>query len=108
MEDNANDIFKTLIIDNVKYKTKLTSKFLSRKPYEPVDPKIVTAIIPGTIRKVSIKNGSKVKKGDVLLELEAMKMLNNIRAEMDGVIYKVLVKTGELVTKKQILFQFKK
>ena len=107
MEDQTNDIYKTIIIDNVKYKTKLTNKFLLRKQYEPVDPKIVTAIIPGTIRKISIKNGSKVKKGDILLEIEAMKMLNNIRAEMDGVIYKVLVKTGELVSRKQILFQFK-
>ncbi|HEX7412084.1 MAG TPA: acetyl-CoA carboxylase biotin carboxyl carrier protein subunit [Bacteroidales bacterium] len=107
MEDNANDGLKTIIIDNVKYKTRLTNKFLSRKPYEPVDPKIITAIIPGTIRKVSIKDGSKVKKGDILLELEAMKMLNNIRADMDGVIYKVLVKTGESVSRKQILFQFK-
>lgn len=107
MEENVNDIYKTLIIDNVKYKTKLTNKYLSRKPYEPVDPKIVTAVIPGTIRKVSIKNGSKVKKGDIVLELEAMKMVNNIRADMDGVIYKVLVKTGELVSRKQILFQFK-
>jgi biotin carboxyl carrier protein len=107
MEDNTSEIYKTLIIDNVKYKTKLTNKYLSRKPYEPVDPKIVTAIIPGTIRKVSIKDGSKVKRGDILLELEAMKMLNNIRADMDGVIFKVLVKTGELVSRKQILFQFK-
>jgi biotin carboxyl carrier protein len=107
MEDNTNEIYKSLIIDNVKYKTKLTNKYLSRKPYEPVDPKIVTAIIPGTIRKVSIKDGSKVKRGDILLELEAMKMLNNIRADMDGVIYKVLVKTGELVSRKQILFQYK-
>ena len=107
MEDQTNDIYKTIIIDNVKYKTKLTNKFLLRKQYEPVDPKIVTAIIPGTIRKISIKDGSKVKKGDILLEIEAMKMLNNIRAEMDGVIYKVLVKTGELVSRKQILFQFK-
>lgn len=107
MEDDAIDSLKTLIIDNVKYKTKLTSKYLSRKPYEPIDPKIVTAIIPGTIRKVSIKDGKKVKRGDILLELEAMKMINNIRADMDGVIYKVLVKTGELVSRKQILFQFK-
>jgi biotin carboxyl carrier protein len=107
MEDNTNEIYKNLIIDNVKYKTKLTNKYLSRKPYEPVDPKIVTAIIPGTIRKISIKDGSKVKRGDILLELEAMKMLNNIRADMDGVIFKVLVKTGELVSRKQILFQFK-
>lgn len=107
MEDNANDGLKTIIIDNVKYRTRLTNKFLSRKPYEPIDPKIVLAIIPGTIRKVSIKDGSKVKKGDIVLELEAMKMINNIRADMDGVIFKVLVKTGELVSRKQILFQFK-
>ena len=107
MEDLNSDDFKTFIIDNVKYKTKLTNKYLARTPYEPIDPKIVKAIIPGTIKKVSIKDGSKVKKGDILIELEAMKMLNNVRADMDGVIYKVLVKTGELVSRKQILFQFK-
>jgi biotin carboxyl carrier protein len=107
MEDNVNEIYKTLIIDNVRYKTKLTNKYLARKPYEPIDPKIVTAIIPGTIRKVFIKDGKKVKRGEILLELEAMKMINNIRADMDGVIYKILVKTGELVSRKQILLQFK-
>lgn len=107
MEDLNSDIFKTFIIDNVRYKTKLTTKFINRTPYEPIDPKIIKAIIPGTIRKINIKDGSKVKKGDILLELEAMKMLNNVKADMDGVIYKVLVKTGELVSRKQILLQFK-
>jgi biotin carboxyl carrier protein len=107
MEDYNSDEFKTFIIDNVKYKTKLTEKFLTRKPYVAADPKIVTAVIPGTVRKISIKDGSKVKKGEIVMEVEAMKMLNNIRCEMDGVIYKVLVKTGELVKRKQILFQLK-
>jgi len=107
MEDNPNDIYKTIIIDNVKYKTKLTNKFLARKPYEPNDPKIIAAIIPGTVRKIYVKEGKKVKRGDIVLELEAMKMLNIIRADFDGVIDKIIVKTGELVSRKQILFMFR-
>ncbi|MBW6490201.1 MAG: acetyl-CoA carboxylase biotin carboxyl carrier protein subunit [Lentimicrobium sp.] len=106
MEENNNSpVFKTIIIDNIKYKTTLTKKFMARKSYEPVDFNKVYSFIPGTIRKVFVKEGSKVKQGAQLLELEAMKMVNNITAPVDGVVTKINVKSGDLVSKNFLLVE---
>jgi biotin carboxyl carrier protein len=94
---------RTIIIDNIKYKTRLTKKYLARKVYNPLDPGQVFSFIPGTILKVTAKEGMKVKKGDHLLELEAMKMANNIVAPIDGVIKKINVKQGDMVPKNFLL-----
>ncbi len=104
-ENNPAPVFKTLIIDNVKYKTTLTKKYLARKSYEPVDFNKVYSVIPGTIRKIFVKEGAKVKQGAQLLELEAMKMVNNVTAPVDGVVTKINVKTGDLVSKKILLIE---
>ncbi len=104
-ENNSAPVFKTLIIDNVKYKTLLTKKYLARKSYEPVDFNKVYSVIPGTIRKIFVKEGAKVKQGTQLLELEAMKMVNNVTAPVDGVVTKINVKTGDLVSKKILLVE---
>ena len=104
-ENNPAPVFKTLIIDNVKYKTLLAKKYLARKQDEPVDFNKVYSFIPGTIRKIFVKEGAKVKQGAQLLELEAMKMVNNITAPVDGVITKINVKTGDLVSKTVLLIE---
>ncbi|MBN1774906.1 MAG: biotin/lipoyl-binding protein, partial [Clostridiales bacterium] len=49
------------------------------------------APMPGTILSVSVSTGQSVKKGEVLLVLEAMKMENEIVAHKDGVINGVFV-----------------
>ncbi len=38
-ETNEAEVFQTLIIEDIKYKTRLTKKFLNRKVYQPADPK---------------------------------------------------------------------
>lgn len=53
--------------------------------------------MPGNIMKVLIKEGDEVKKGDNILILEAMKMENDITAEVSGKVSRVFVKTGEVV-----------
>jgi biotin carboxyl carrier protein len=58
---------------------------------------IVESVMPGIVRKIDVVVGSAVKPGDRLLVLEAMKMENEIRAEHDGVIDKVLVSEGQTV-----------
>lgn len=107
MEGNSSQAFKTIIIDNIKYKTTLTKKFMARKTYEPVDYNKVYSFIPGTIRKVFVKEGDRVKQGTNLLELEAMKMVNNIAAPVDGVVARINVKTGDLVAKSFLLIELK-
>lgn len=47
--------------------------------------------------------GDKVKKGDTIVVLEAMKMQNNIEAENDGEITSVLVKQGDSVMEGTVL-----
>lgn len=49
--------------------------------------------------------GKQVKKGDTVCIIEAMKCMNEIQAEEDGVISEILVKDGELVEYGQPLFK---
>ena len=53
--------------------------------------------MPGKVIKVSVKKGQAVKKGDLLLVVEAMKMENNILAPGDGRVEAVNVKVGVMV-----------
>jgi len=106
-ENPETEVFQTLVIEDVKYKTRLTKKFLNRKPYEPVDPKKVLAFIPGTIKKIYSKKGKKVKEGEKLVDLEAMKMLNTIFAHENGTIADIYIKEGDLVSKNHLLMLYK-
>ena len=69
-------------------------------------PGNVTAPIPGTVTQVLVKAGQKVKKGDVLLIMEAMKMANEITAESDGTVQNVCVSQGQSVSQGMTLVQF--
>jgi len=106
-ENPGSEVFQTLVIEDVKYKTRLTKKFLNRKQYEPVDPKKVLAFIPGTIKKIYFKKGKKVKAGEKLVDLEAMKMLNTIFAHENGTIAEIYIKEGDLVSKNHVLMLYK-
>ena len=57
----------------------------------------VNAPMPGTILDVKVAQGQAVKKGDVLLILEAMKMENEILAPQDGTVAQVTVSKGASV-----------
>ena len=94
-----------LKVDDVEYKTTLTKKFRDRVKYKPNDPKKILAFIPGTIVEVFTRKGKKVSEMDKLLSLEAMKMVNEVTSPMDGVVKKVHVKKGDIVTKNQLLIE---
>ena len=64
---------------------------------------IVKAPMPGNIMKVNCKVGASVKKGDVLMVLEAMKMENDICAPQDGVVASVEVAQGATVETDAVL-----
>ena len=102
MDENLKSFF----IDDTKYQTKLTKKFIVRKEYKQPDNKKIHAFIPGTIKDIFVKNGQQVKKGTVLLILEAMKMKNNVMAPIDGTIKKVYVSQNDIVSNKQLILEF--
>ena len=54
--------------------------------------------------KKAIKEGDKVSEGDVLCTIEAMKMMNEVKAPVSGVVKEVCVSDGALVEYKQRLF----
>ncbi len=105
--EEENLEFHEFNYDGLVINTTFTKKFANRKPYEPDDPKKLTAFIPGTIVKVFVKDKEKVKKGEPLLSLQAMKMNNIILAPFDGVVTKVYVKQGEIVVKNYLLVEMK-
>ena len=64
---------------------------------------VVSAPLPGTIFDVKIKKGQKVKEGESLIKLIAMKMENDITAPRSGKIKEVKVRKNDIVNKDDIL-----
>jgi biotin carboxyl carrier protein len=94
-----------LNINSDLYKTNLSNSFKNRKPYQPADPKLILSFIPGTIIDILVKEGQKVKKGEELMILDAMKMKNRLKSSMDGKIKKIAVEKGARVPKGVILIE---
>ena len=63
----------------------------------------VLSPIQGAVVKVVAKEGSHVKKGDVLLVIEAMKLENDVVSPFDGEVAKILVEKGQTVTAKEVI-----
>lgn len=63
----------------------------------------VLSPIQGTVVNVKVKVGDRVKKGDVVAVIEAMKLENDVVSTFDGEISEVLISKGQAVTSKQAL-----
>lgn len=97
---NTNiETFGSLNIDGTNYITRLSTMFLSRKPYQPPNPDIIRAFIPGTIIEVAVTEGQEVYDNDHLLTVRAMKMNVKIKSPEDGIIKKVFVTPGQKLAK---------
>jgi biotin carboxyl carrier protein len=59
--------------------------------------------IPGKVIKISVSEGSEVKKDDVICVLESMKMQVSVKSHKDGVVKKIKVKEGATVAKDDII-----
>ena len=69
----------------------------------PAGGEQITAPMPGNVLDVKVSNGQAVKKGDVLMILEAMKMENEILAPCDGTVQSVSVSKGATVNSGALL-----
>ncbi len=58
---------------------------------------VIRAMMPGRIVRVMVRKGEPVRKGSVLMVLEAMKMENEIQAPGDGTVDQVFVEDGQTV-----------
>jgi len=96
-----------LNIDGTHYRTRLTGKFKNRTAWDKPDDKKLLSFIPGTINKVFVEKGQKVKKGEKVVILEAMKMQNKILISRDGVIKRVYVKEGQILPKGGLILELK-
>ena len=59
--------------------------------------------LPGSILKVAVSVDQHVKRGDLLLTLESMKMENSIYAEKNGIVRKIHVQPGQAVMQDDVL-----
>lgn len=64
------------------------------------------APMPGLIKDILVAEKSAVKKGDVLIVLEAMKMENSLKSPADGVVKSITAIKGKTVEKGEILIEF--
>ena len=94
-----------LPLESGTYETRLTRKFASRKAWEKPDPRLVKAVIPGVVAEIEAAAGKRIRSGEVLLVLEAMKMRNLIKAPQEGRVKAVLVASGDKVVKGQLLVE---
>lgn len=101
-----SDDLKTFHLDDTEYATRLSRMFERRKHWIAPDPRVMSAAIPGVVTTVTVHAGQKVKRGDPLLILEAMKMKNPVTAPRTGTIHSVSVSPGQMVAKGATLVEF--
>lgn len=100
------DDLKKFNLDDTEYETRLSRKFERRKHWIAPDTRSMTAAIPGVVTTVTVCAGAKVKRGDPILILDAMKMKNPVVALRDGTIRSVRVSPGQMVTKGEPMVEF--
>jgi pyruvate carboxylase len=86
----------------------LAKEVVTRAKADPADPTQVGAPMPGMVASIAVSVGHKVKEGETLLTLEAMKMFAAISAPCAGTVQEICVKVGESVESKDLLVRLVK
>jgi propionyl-CoA carboxylase alpha chain len=68
--------------------------------------KLVLCPMPGLVVSIAVKEGQEVKAGDTVAVVEAMKMENVLRAEIDGVVKKINAKQGDSLAVDAVILEF--
>ena len=112
MKLNAAEKTMVLKINSVKYTIALKDKYdellhsLGMDNVASAKINQIKAPMPGMVLNILVHEGNEVKKGDVLLVLEAMKMENVMKCPHDGIIKNVFVNALDKVEKGQKLIEF--
>ena len=85
----------------------IQSTIVHRKKAEPTDKNQYGATMSGSVLQVLVKKGDYVKKGDVLMITEAMKMETAIEARFDGVVDHLYVQPGEIIQSGDLIIELK-
>lgn len=105
---------ESAVIPTSSYPTGITESQLPEETEEMVEGETVKAPLVGTFYSASapeeapfIQVGDVVRKGQTLGIIEAMKLMNEIECEYDGVVEKILAENGQMVEYGQPLFVIK-
>ncbi len=79
---------------------------MTRASTGPVGPRPVKAPMPGLVVRIDVVAGDAVRAGQGVLIMEAMKMENELKADVSGVVARVLAQPGQAVEKGAVLIEF--
>ncbi|MCX6852242.1 MAG: pyruvate carboxylase [Verrucomicrobia bacterium] len=93
--------------------TTVTNKSLAKNAVtktkaDPADPTQVGAPMPGMVASIAVSVGQKVKEGETLLTLEAMKMFAAVSSPIAGTVKEICVKISESVESKDLMVRLVK
>ncbi len=102
---------RTVVVDGRQFAVEMSGRAsVARKTVKPVkaaangsDKGAVLAPMPGKVVQLRVKEGERVASGAVLLILEAMKMMNEIKAPSEGVVKRIAVAAGQTVQNGDVL-----
>ncbi|MDT2849488.1 pyruvate carboxylase [Vagococcus carniphilus] len=98
---NLNGQRREIIIKDQNIK----SQVIMKEKCEPTNQGHIGATMPGSVLDVLVEVGEQVHKGDALLITEAMKMETTIYSKRDGVVKRVLAKSGEAIQSGDLLIE---
>lgn len=116
IEKQKKPVFEELAINNANITTKSTqmepsdisknSEILNNPKMKAVKAPLVGTFYraPSPEAKPYVKEGQKVQKGTVICIIEAMKLMNEIECEYDGILHSILIQNGQPVEFGEILF----
>lgn len=109
-KENDFEVFIDQDYLTVKVLTALQAKALKliqNSTKDGLQQTIVKSPMPGMVLKVKKKVGDSVNKGEAVLVLEAMKMENEIKSPVNGILAEINVAPGKAIEKNIILFSIK-
>lgn len=102
-EVQVEEVTNSSTVNKINTNSTTSEQVMTKNNREKEGKISITAPIPGKVNSIKTSLGSNVKKGDVLIVLEAMKMENEIVASEDGVIASIDVREGETVESGAVL-----